>query len=245
MTRFAGAVSATALGAAFALSLPAAAQTASVSPNSIQPETTITLNGHGEVAHEPDIVHINIGVQVDAPTASAAMSGQAQKMNAVFAAVKAAGIADKDMQTTNVSLNATYTYPKDQPPLLTGYKASNQLNIRERDLKSLGKVLDAVVKAGGNTINGIAFDIDKPEPLQNEARIAAIKDAADRADLYAKAAGYRVKRIVTINENGGYQPPRPVPMARMVAQAAPAPTPVAAGEMSIEADVNVVFELTK
>ena len=139
MSRFFGVVSAAALSSAFALCPLASAQTPGVSPNSIQPETTITLNGHGVVDHEPDIVHIFLGVQVEAPTASAAMSGQAQKMNGVFGAVKAAGIADKDMQTSNISLNAVYSYPKDQPPLLTGYRASNQLNIKVRDIKSLAK----------------------------------------------------------------------------------------------------------
>ena len=163
-------------------------------------------------------------------------------MNGVFSAVKAAGIADRDMQTSNLTLNPAYTYPKDQPARLTGYKASNQLTIRVRDLKNLGKTLDAVVKAGGNTINDVSFDIDKPEPLQNEARVAAIKDAADKAELYAKAVGYRVKRIVTVNESGGYAP-RPVAMARMVQS--DASTPVASGELTINADVNVTFELVK
>lgn len=246
MSRIAAALAAASLATACAATpLAASAQQPPppISPNAIQPETTISLNGHGEVAHEPDIAEINVGVSVDADTASAAMTQQASKMNGVFSAVKAAGIADRDMQTSNLTLNPVYTYPKDQPARLTGYKASNQLTIRVRDLKNLGKTLDAVVKAGGNTINNVSFDIDKPEPLQNEARVAAIKDAADKADLYAKAVGYRVKRIVTVNESGGYAPPRPVAMARMVQS--DASTPVASGELTINADVNVTFELVK
>jgi uncharacterized protein YggE len=240
--RVVGALTAAGLAVAGAATLSASAQTP-VSPNSIQPETTIILNGHGEVDHEPDIAHITVGVSVDAETASAAMSQQAAKMTGVFNAVKASGVAERDMQTSNLSLNPNYSYPDKLPPKLIGYKASNQMTIRVRDLKNLGKTLDAVVKGGGNTINGVSFDVEKPEPLLNEARVAAIKDAADKAELYARAVGYRVKRIVTVSESGGYSPPRPVPMARM-AQAAPV-TPVAVGEVTISADVNVTFELVK
>jgi uncharacterized protein YggE len=212
---------------------------------SIQPETTIILNGKGSVEAPPDIATISLGVQVEAETASLAMTQQAERMNAIFAAVKAAGIADRDMQTSNISLNPVYDYPNNQRPRLRGYNASNQLSIRVRDLKNLGKTLDATVKAGGNTINGIAFGIDKDEQLKNGARVAAIKDAQAKAELYAQAVGYRVKRIVTVSEIE-YSPPMPY-MARMqmnqVADAAA--TPIAGGEVSLEMQVNVTFELTR
>jgi hypothetical protein len=159
--------------------------------------------------------------------------------------VKAAGIADRDMQTSTLSLNPVYDYPQNQKPRLRGYNASNQLAIKVRDLKNLGKTLDAVVKGGGNTINGVSFSIDKPESFQNEARVAAIKDAAAKAELYANAVGYKVKRIVTVSEQEYY--PQPVPMvARMqMNQDAAESTPVAAGEVSLTQNVNVTFELTK
>jgi uncharacterized protein len=213
--------------------------------SSIQPETTITLNGRGSVDHAPDIAMISVGVQVEAETASLAMSQQTTKMNGVFAAVKAAGIADRDMQTSTLSLNPVYDYPQNQKPRLRGYNASNQLAIKVRDLKNLGKTLDAVVKGGGNTINGVSFSIDKPESFQNEARVEAIKDAAAKAELYASAVGYKVKRIVTVSEQEYF--PQPVPMmARMQLQdQAAESTPVAAGEVSLTQNVNVTFELTK
>lgn len=212
--------------------------------SAIQPETTITLNGRGSVDHAPDIAMITVGVSVEAETASAAMSQQTTKMNGVFAAVKAAGIADRDMQTSNLSLNPVYDYPERQQPRIRGYNASNQITIKVRDLKNLGRTLDATVKGGGNTIHGISFSIDKPESYQNEARVEAIKDAAAKAELYAQAVGYKVKRIVTVSENEYY--PQPVPMmARMqVADAAEA-TPVAAGEVSLTQTVSVTFELTR
>lgn len=213
--------------------------------STIQPETTITLTGKGTVDHAPDIAMISVGVQVEAKTAAEAMAQQAEKMNGVFAAVKAAGIADRDMQTGNLSLNPVYEYPNNARPRLTGYQASNQITIKVRKLDTLGKTLDAVVKGGGNTINGVSFSIDEPDKFQNDARIEAIKDAAAKAELYAKAVGYKVKRIVTISEQDYY--PQPVPMMMQMRQQdmAAAPTPIAAGEVSLTQTVNVVFELTK
>lgn len=213
--------------------------------STIQPETTITLTGKGTVDHAPDIAMISVGVQVEAKTAAEAMQQQAEKMNGVFAAVKAAGIADRDMQTGQLSLNPVYEYPNNARPRLTGYQASNQINIKVRKLDTLGKTLDAVVKGGGNTINGVSFSIDQPDKFQNDARIEAIRDAAAKAELYAQAVGYKVKRIVTISEQDYY--PKPVPMMMQMRQQdmAAAPTPIAAGEVSLTQTVNVVFELTK
>jgi uncharacterized protein YggE len=212
--------------------------------SSIQPETTITLMGRGSIEQAPDVAMINVGVQVEAKTAADAMAQQATNMNGVFAAVKAAGIADRDMQTGNMSLNPVYEYPNNARPRLTGYQASNSITIKVRKLDTLGKTLDAVVKGGGNTINGISFSVDQPEKFQNDARVEAIKDAAAKAELYAQAVGYKVKRIVTISEQEFYpQPPMPV-MMRMQDMAAEA-TPIAAGEVSLVQTVNVVFELTK
>lgn len=251
MSRFALALMAATLTTACAATpFPAVAQSATpgsimMPPTStIQPETTLTLSGRGSVAREPDIATISLGVQIEAETASAAMTQQAERMNAVFAAVRAAGVADRDMQTSNLTLNPVYDYPNNQRPRLRAYNASNQIMIKVRDLKNLGKALDAVVKAGGNSINGVDFGIDKPESYQDEARIAAVKDATSRAELYAKAAGYRVKRIVTISENEFYAP-QPMPMAIMARNADAEATPVAGGEVSLTATVSVTFELTR
>ena len=213
--------------------------------STIQPETTITLTGKGTVDHAPDIAMISVGVQVEAKTAAEAMQQQAEKMNGVFAAVKAAGIADRDMQTGQLSLNPVYEYPNNARPRLTGYQASNTIGIKVRKLDTLGKTLDAVVKGGGNTINGVSFSIDQPDQFQNEARMEAIKDAAAKAELYAKAVGYKVKRIVTISEQEYF--PQPVPMMMQMRQKdmAAEATPIAAGEVSLTQTVNVVFELTK
>lgn len=217
---------------------------AQVQSNAIQPETTITLNGTGKIDAKPDVAMINVGVMVEATTASAAMTQQATKMNGVFSAVKASGVADRDMQTGQLSLNPVYDYPKNGQAKIRGYQATNELTIKVRDLKNLGKTLDATVGGGGNTISGISFSVDKPEAMQNEARAKAIQDAAAKAELYAKAVGYRVKRIVTISEMD-YHPPQPVMMRMQAMNQAAEATPIAEGEVSLSANVNVVFELTK
>ena len=221
-------------------------------PNSIQPETTLAISAEATVKREPDIAFINAGVQEDAATASEAMAAQAMSMTGVFDALEKAGVAKKDMQTSNFSLWPRYTYvetkQKDGTTLgeqkLIGYTASNQLTVKVRDLDNLGKTLDSLVKAGGNTFNGLEFALDEDADVRDEARRKAMTDARARADLYAEAAGLRVLRIVTINESGGYSP-SPMPMARM-AEAKMADsysTPVAGGEVGYSASVNVVFEL--
>ena len=249
MTRTASALCALLLATACASTAPtqtAFAQGTSMatSMNSIQPETTISLNGRGEVSREPDMATVNVGVTIEAESAAAAMEQQSQRMNAVFAAVRAAGIADRDMQTSSLSLNPVYDYSRDDSrPRLRGYNASNQITINVRELDNLGAALDAIVKAGSNQINSVQFSVDDPSDALDEARVSAITDARHKADLYAKAAGYRVARIVTISEGGGYSPPMPM-MTRMDSVQNEA-MPIARGEVSLAVDVNVTFELVK
>jgi uncharacterized protein len=162
----------------------------------------------------------------------------------VIAALKKAGVADKDVSTSSISLSPQYRYAENQPPVITGYQASNQVNVRFRDIGKSGAVLDILVKEGANQINGPSLVIDKPEAAQDEARIDAIKSARARADLYASATGLKVKRIVSISESESFSG-GPVPMmARgMMADAAMAKTEVLPGEQTVGVNLSVVFEL--
>jgi uncharacterized protein YggE len=212
----------------------------------LQRETTLSLAAEASVSRAPDLAILSAGVQVNGDTAQAAMAEQARLMNGVMAALKAAGIADRDLQTSNLSLNPRYEYRDNVEPKIIGYTASNQLTVRVRNLDKVGQTIDALVSRGGNTLNGISFGLDKPEGIVNEARKAAMAEALARANLYASAAGLKVKRIVTISEGGGWAP-TPVPMMAMarMEMAAPEPTPIAGGEVSFSASINVVFELEK
>ncbi len=228
-------------------SVPGEAAIPSTHPNSIQPETTVSISATGEVSRKPDMATITAGVQTDADTASAAMSQNASSMQGVYTALRSAGIADRDMQTSNLSLQPRYDYSRNDgtPPSVTGYTASNQLSVKVRDLDNLGTTMDAVVAQGGNTISGISFGLDDPSEARDEARRRAINTAVERANLYATATGYRVARIVTISENST-STPGPMPMMmNMRAESADASTEVSSGEVGYSVSVNVTFELRK
>lgn len=222
-------------------------------PNSIQPETTLEITAESTVKREPDIAYITAGVQEERATASEAMAAQAESMTGVFAALRKAGVAEKDMQTSNFSLWPRYDYHQIQDKdgsthseqHLVGYTASNQLTVKVRDLDNLGSTMDSLVKAGGNTFSGLNFALDDDSEVRDEARKQAMTDARARAELYAQAAGLKIKRIVRITESGGYMP-SPMPMARMAEKSADSfSTPVAGGEVGYSATVSVLFELTQ
>ena len=178
-------------------------------PNSIQPETTVSISATGSVEKTPDIAVMTTGVQTEARTAVEASAENARQMAAVFKAVEKAGIAEKDMQTSNFSLSPRYDYSsRAGSQRLVGYTASNQLSVTVRDLDKLGETMDAIISAGSNTFNGLQFALDDPSEALDEARREAMQEARERAELYAAAAGLKVKRIVTISESGGYNPAR-------------------------------------
>lgn len=245
----AAAISGLAIGAAPATAqpMPPAARTAPGAP------TLLTLSAEGKVTRAPDVATFSAGVVSQGKTASEALRANATDMTRVIAALKRAGVAEKDIQTSNLSLNPVYQPQRNMPdgsvepaqPTIIGYQANNTVSVKQRKLGDFGKVIDALVAAGANQVNGPSFEVDNPEPAQDEARTAAMAKARARAELYARASGLRVGRIVSISESGGWSPPQPV-MYRMVAMeaAAPAPSsPVQAGELQMSVSVNVQFEL--
>lgn len=206
--------------------------------------TTLSLMAEAEVNEAPDTLRLSAGVVTDAVTAEAAMAANAARMTAVIGALKAAGAQPADIQTSNLSLSPQYRYAQGQSPQLTGYQARNSVSVRTKKLGDAGRLIDALVKAGANDVNGPAFSVADPEAALNRARAAAVARARARADVYAAATGLAVKRIISISEPGS-EPPTPVlrpMMARMAADAAEA-TPVEPGELTLAVRVNVTFEL--
>jgi len=175
-------------------------------------------------------------------------------MNQVIAALKKAGIADKDIQTSNLSLNPVYADMSNQrnvdpleqqvPPII-GYQVYNMVTVKQRNLERFGNVIDALVAAGANQVNGPSFQMNDPDAAADEARADAIRKAMARAQIYAKASGLRVIRVLAIAEGGGYSPPPPVMYARAAMADVAAAPPVAAGEVQSGAGVTVTFELGK
>ena len=253
MTRILGALAAAFVASACAFSpLQAGAQpmthaNSTASPT-IQQETTLNVSGEGRSVRTPDMATISLGVNVTKDTAKAAMDEQARIMNGIFKTLEDAGIADRDMQTGQINLSPQYDYSsrREGPPKVTGYQVSSNLNIRVRELNLLGAILDQTVSAGGNTINAVNFGLQDDTEAVAEARKAAVRDALEKAELYATAAGYKVARIITISEGHVSAPtPQPMMMARMAVSEDAMSTPIAAGETSLTAHVNVTFELTR
>ena len=240
---------ATALAAASATS--ASAQPVSPGPVVAAGNAVLTISADGRSTRTPDLAVFNAGVTTQAKTAAAALAENAERMNAVIAALKASGIAERDIQTSNLSVNPVYGQPRTDSngnvtgePVIMGYQAANQVEVKQRKIGNYGKTIDTLVSAGANQVSGPSFQLDNPDAASDEARIDAMKKARARADLYAKAAGMSVKRILTISEGGGYAPQPMVMYARaekMMADAAP--SPVSAGELQIGANVTVTFEL--
>jgi uncharacterized protein YggE len=235
-------LTALALGAA---ALPASAMAQAVASVPVISGTRLDISATGEVTRIPDLAIISAGVQTLQPTATGAIEENATRMEKVRAALKRAGIDDKDIQTSSINLNPEYRYVENQPPRLTGYRASNTVNVKFRDLKRTGAILDALVAEGANQINGPNLTIDKPEAAYDEARVKAIAAGRARAELYARALGKRVVRLLSVSEGSGYQmpPPMPVAYARDMAAQAVAKTEIDPGTQELQVTLAMSFEL--
>ena len=206
--------------------------------------TRLDINATGEVTRVPDLAIISAGVVTRSASASSAIQQAATRMARVREALRQAGIADRDIQTSNISLSPNYVYAKDQPPRISGYSASNQVTVRFRDIANTGKVLDALVAEGANQISGPNLTVEKPETGLDEARVKAVAIARARADLYARSLGLRVVRVVSVSESGGYAPPPPMPpMVMMAERSQAADTRIDPGEQKLQVNVAMTFEL--
>lgn len=222
---------------------PALAQTMPAAPAMIPDGTLLDITATGKTTRVPDLATIRAGVVTQAPTAAAALSDNANRMSAVLSALKRAGIQPRDVATANVSLQPQYRYEDNKPPVITGYQATNTVSIRFRDIAKSGAILDALVAQGANQIDGPNLSLDQPDAALDEARVDAVKRAQARAQLYAKAAGLSVSRILTIAEGGEIAgPPPPMPVYRMAAAKA-ADTQVMPGESDVTVTITVRFLL--
>jgi uncharacterized protein YggE len=206
--------------------------------------TLLTVVAEGEAKAAPDVADLTLGVTTEGQSARAAMQANAQRMTALIGALGGQGVAERDVQTSYISVQPEYSYGRGLPRI-RGYQASNNVSVRVRKLDNLGAVLDAAVAAGGNTIQGVNFGFDKPDAGMDAALKQATQRARERANVYAEAAGMRVRRIVSISE-GESVGPTPYDLRRRLAAAEAAdgaPTPTQRGEVRTNATVTVVFEL--
>jgi len=206
----------------------------------------ISLVATGAVKTTPDKVDISTGVTSEAKRAHEALDQNTEAMAKVVEALKGDGIEPKDIQTTNFSVTPFYEQkpydrPDGKPPLVVGYRVTNQIRITLRDTKKLGAILDKVVSLGANQIDSIEFGVEEPEVLKDEARKLALKNVTDNAKLYAEAAGVGLGQILSISEEESAYYPRAVPAATRMEMAKD--VPIEAGTASVEVRVRVSWEI--
>ncbi len=205
-------------------------------------DRTITVSGTGEAAAPPDTASISVGVVTEASEAGAAVTENNAKVETLLKAVRDAGIAERDMQTQ--SFNVSPRYGRPQPggtPRIDGYRAANTVAVRVRDLDALGRILDAMIRAGANQMNGVRFFIDKEEELLDEARRRAVADARRKAEIYTRSAGVKLGKVIAIREGAVASPG---PLLRTLARASSAESvPVARGEQTLHVTVTVTYGL--
>jgi len=228
----------------FALAVPAvaSAQSGPAAADAAVRGTRLDVVALGEVTRVPDLVRVSAGVVTQAETASEALRLNGVQMTRVRAALRQAGIAERDIQTSNISLQPEYRHAENMPPALTGYRAANEVSVRFRNIADTGRILDALVAQGANSINGPMLEIERPEAALDEARTAALANARTRAELYARSLGMRVVRVLSVSEAGVPFAPRPEAMMRAVSADAGG-FGIAPGEQRLAVNLTVSFEL--
>ena len=209
-------------------------------PSARAADRLVTVTGEATVAVAPDAAVIRIGVNSSAKTAREASDNNAQQMTGVLAAIKDAGIADRDIQTSRLSLQPQYDPNRAGAARLLGFQATNQLSVKIRDIDKLPAILDRAIAAGANEMSGIEFIVSEPSKLLDEARDEAVADARRKAERYAKAAGAKLGAVASISEEGSSPPPRLMQAMR----AGAAPLPIAPGEQTLRVVIMVSYELT-
>ena len=221
------------IAAGAVLSAPACAETA--------PPSMISVTGEATLAVAPDQAQVDGGVTSDGKTAREASETNNAAMGKVLLALKAAGLAEKDIQTSRLSLQPQYPPNRSGPAPIVGYRASNRVTVRLRDVSKVASTIDTLVGAGANDIGGVSFAVSNASKLLDEARGQAVADARRKAEIYAKAAGVALGEPLSISEEGS---PGPMPFRKMaVGGMAMSSTPVAQGEETLQISVSVSWAI--
>lgn len=220
---------------------------------------TITVYGRGEVSRAPDIAQMTLGVEITAASVQDATRLANERMNGVLAALEKAGVEAKDIQTRNLHIGFERTYPPPPPRPASPdaptdaaaekpagfYRVTNMVEVKVRDLGKVGPILDSAVAAGANAAYGIAFGIEEPEALEAEARAKAVENARTQAEQLARAAGHSLGEVVAMTAEYSGGPVRPMMMAKVAMAEYDAGTPISAGEVSVSAQVQVVYRIKR
>lgn len=206
---------------------------------------SISINGEASVSARPDVAYVNIGVESTGKVARDVLTANSKATSDVLAALKDSGIDPKDLQTSGFSVQPNVQRPQnsslsssDEGPAISGYNVSNTVNVTLHDLPKLGDVLDKAVTAGANSIDGIQFEVSNQSVLLDDARQAALADAKRKAEIYAKASGLKLGKLVELSENAG-----PIGGGIYRAKMAEASVPIESGQSTLSVTVSARFEL--
>jgi uncharacterized protein YggE len=197
----------------------------------------VTVNGEATVNIAPDTAVIRVGVTSTAKSAREASEANGKQMTTVLAAMKDAGIAARDIQTSRLSLQPQYDPNRSGTARLLGFQATNQITVNIKDIEKLAGIIDQAIAAGANEMSGLEFVVSQQSKLLDQARDEAIADARRKAELYAKAAGARLGAVASISEEGSSPPAYPMQAMRA------AGVPIAPGEKTLRVTVSVSYEL--
>jgi len=220
--------------------LPAAA----LAQHGVDTRSKLMLSATGETTVAPDLAYVSAGVVSQAQSASAALSDNAAKMNRVFSELRGAGVAESDIQTSNLSVSPVYANDRDNRedgPRIIAYRANNQVSVTLRDLDRVGAAIDALVEAGANNVRHGGFGREDSDAAKDAARRAAMEKLLEKASLYAEAGGFELGPIYELSETQDYRSGRVMAMAARMESADSAPSPVAPGELDISVTVNATF----
>lgn len=208
-----------------------------------QQQAGVTVTGEGRVTGSPDVAQVTLGVSHEAASVAEARERAAQAMTSMIDALKDNGVDEKDIQTTHLSIEPQYDY-EDGKQRLRGYRVTNIVTARIRDIDATGDVIDAAVAAGGDAaqVQSLRFTIDDPSELQNQARRLAMQNARAKAETLADAGGVELGDVVSVSESVSGFPPPPIPFARAATEADTG-TPIQPGELEVVVTVNVMYEL--
>ncbi|MCP2671462.1 SIMPL domain-containing protein [Maricaulaceae bacterium EIL42A08] len=205
----------------------------------------LSLSATGEVTLVPDQATVSVGVVSRGDSAAEALRANAASMDGVFRELRRAGIEERDIQTSQLSVNPVYSRydsSRGEQPRIIAYEARNTVTALVRDIDDVGPAVDAMFEAGANTLNGVTFSSSRYEDALDQARQQAVTNLNARRDLYAEAAGFDVVRLLNFSE-GGASMPRPMPMMARAEFASDAGTQIAAGELTVTASVSAVWEI--
>lgn len=207
----------------------------------------VTVVGQGEASRAPDLARVGLGVEVAGPTVAEATRAANQRIASLLAALKQSGIADKDLQTSNLSVRFERAQPQPAPgaapPAPAGhYQVTNTVQVTIRAIDRVGPVLDAAFAAGANDLGGLSFGLDKPEALQAEARAKAVADARSRAEALVRLTGHDLGEVVSITDgqDGGPRVPMGMRMTMAASEFGGAITP---GEVTVTAQIEVAYRI--